>query len=325
MYNFKDLITRSYIEHTEEKENNIAHIYYQEFHTVREDANASYIFSKEHFYKKLIKQIDTFIRSTVHNYNVDSSYFDAIEEIKDFESWEKNDLKRKQEIYDDLGYNHTFTLTNWEETKNAKELNKALEEGLELVDPVMIISPSETIQAEDLVLRKSKLEYLKSEAERARDAKGIVELDDDEQSTNVASETISLDSSNDYRPKREDVIESIVIKALEFVKPLGGFYLGVDLLDVDDMKRLNDYTRSIIMTGKLPSDASSFPKLEVPAQFIRKTIHFVFESIGKKYKKEFLNLVHLFEDFNDTAISTTNRKFSTYEGTYENKLEDISY
>jgi len=320
MYNFKDLIARSYIEHTEEKEYNIAHTYYQEFQAVREGSNASYIFSKGQFYKKLIKELETLIRSTVHNYNVDPSYSDAIIESKDFESWERNDLKRKQDIYDDLGHLYTFKPCNWEETNNAKELNIALEEGLELNDPVRIISPSKTIEANDLVLRKSKLEYLKSEAIRANKANRIEDLDDKE-----LSEITSLDSSNDSKLDRKNVQENFVSEALEIIKPLGGIYIMDNLLNDDDMMRLNSYIRSIIMINLLPSDVSSFPIITVPNQFIRKTIHLVYESIGKKNKKEFIKLIQLFDDFYENDYETIHRKFSSYAGTYEKVLKNISY
>jgi len=325
MYNFKDLIARSYIEHTEEKEYNIAHTYYQEFQAVRAGSNASYIFSKEQFYKKLIKELEALIRSTVHNYNVDSSYFDAIEETKDFKSWEKNDLKRKQEIYDDLGYNYTFTPTNWEETKNAKELDKALEEGLELNDPVRIISPSKTIQADDLVLRKSKLEFLKSEAVRARDANNIYELDDDISSTNTLIEPISFNNSIDYKSKKEEALKEVISKALEIIKPLGGIYKLESLLNEPEMIRLSTYITSIFRTGELPTNAFSFPITILEIEFIRKTIHFVYLLNKKKDVDEFINLLKLFENFKGYRHSTIRSNFAAYNsGSYEEKLKEIS-
>lgn len=327
MENLIDFIANAYLLYTKEGDTEIAKCFYIEYDATIKTSES--LFERKKFFNSLIKELDKLI---ILSYSKSNIYDDSVIpfEFKG-EHWDTVDYEEgiAEKKYSDhlamLDYNG-LPVPNWELVDNAADLREAIETFLiHLKDPVTFINPSIEISKTTLVLRKSKLEYLKSEAKRASDAEVIAELEDDEQSTNVANETISLDSSNDYRSKREDVIASIVIRALKFVKPLGGFYLGVDLLDVDDMKRLNDYTRSIIMTSKLPSDASSFPKLEVPAQFIRKTIHFVFESVGKKYKKEFLNLVHLFEDFNNTAISTTNRKFSTYEGSYEKILNEISY
>lgn len=325
MYNFKDLIAKIYIEHDKGKENNIAHSFYQEFHQVREHIDNDLIFSKEKFYEKIFKEVKSLITSCKNNYDIDLTHYpDAYIEPKNFDAWETDYLKKIQVTYNNMGIDFTVKPRNWEEVTDAKALNEALINGLNIDDPIIILWSGKDIKYDDVVLRKSKLEYLLIEAKRAKKAKNIAELDD-EQSTNVESETISPDSSIDSRPKREDVIQSIVIKALEFVKPLGGFYLGVDLLDVANMERLNNYIRSIILTGKLPSDASSFPKIEVPAQFIRKTIHYIYKSIGNKHKQEFVNLVHLFEDFKDSETTTTSRKFSSYEGTYNKVLTDISY
>lgn len=178
MYNFTDLIARSYKEYAIEQEPNIAHFFYQEFYQVREGANSKFIFSKEHFFKKLIKNIQSFINTSDHNYDVDLRGFSEIYITpKDFKSWEKEDLKKRQEQIDDLGLEYDLCPLNWEEVEDAKHLKEALINGLNLKDPVSFIDPSDSISTKPLVLRKSNLEYLKSEAIRAREANNIEELD----------------------------------------------------------------------------------------------------------------------------------------------------
>ena len=58
MYNFKDLIAKSYLKYTKEKDTNIAVFFYQEQYQVRPDARAKFIYSEEQFYDKLIKKIE---------------------------------------------------------------------------------------------------------------------------------------------------------------------------------------------------------------------------------------------------------------------------
>ena len=191
MHNFKDIITRNYLKYTRGKEENIAKFFFYELFKTKQNDNSINNFLKEDFYKDLLKEINTLIRSTVHNYNIDLTYFpDAIIEPTDFKSWQKKRLEDHQFLLDEGGIDYVVKPTNWEETENAKELKEALENGLDLIDPVAIITPSKTVQAEDLVLRKSKLEYLKKEAERARAAKSIVDLDESTASSKISTDNL---------------------------------------------------------------------------------------------------------------------------------------
>jgi hypothetical protein len=230
-----------------------------------------------------------------------------------------------QALIDDFGVTYAITRVNYEECNNAKQLLEALQYGLNLIDPIKIISPNKEIQADDLVLRKSKLEYLKTEAIRARDAHCINDLDSSGLLPNMSSNNVSVHNFNDSQPKREEVLEEFVFKALEIIKPLGGIYILDSLLEDADMKRLNEYVAILIKTGNLPVNTLPFPKLEVKIPFIRKTIHLVYILIGKKFNKEFIQLIHHFENFNKTQQTTTISKFAEDDKTYDDKIKDISY
>lgn len=226
-----------------------------------------------------------------------------------------------QRLIDDCGRNQEVKRVNFEECINAKQLKEALKYGLNLIDPIRIISPDKDIQADDLVLRKSKLEYLKTEAIRARDAKDIEELD----VNGLLPNKVRYNSLNDSKPKREEIVQEFIIKALEIIKPLGGIYIMDSLLDDADMKRLNNYVVALITTGDLPSNLLPFPRTNVPNEFIRKTMHMVYILIRKKHRSEFIELTHLFKQFEGTEHTTTNSKFSTYEGNYENTKSKITF
>lgn len=327
MYNFTDLIAKSYLKYTKEKDANISVFFYQEQYQIRPEARAKFIYSEEQFYNELIKKIDGFINASEKNYDVDLTYFpDAYIEPKDFKSWAENDLKEKQDFYDYAGIDYILKPFNWEKIENAKHLTEALINGLNLEDSITIISPSKEIQADDLVLRKSKLEYLKTEAIKARNANDIRELDITPLSPNMVIENDSPYNLNNPQLTWEVVVDKVTSKALEFIKPLGGYNIQDKLLDSADMDRLNSYVASLIKKGNLQDlTLLPFPKINLPNQFIRKTIHNVYLTIGKKNKDEFIQLIHLFKQFEDTEITTTNSKFSTYEGNYDEKLMEISF
>ncbi|MFT5250683.1 MAG: hypothetical protein ACI93P_002425 [bacterium] len=325
---FTDLIAKSYLIYTKNNDNDIAHLYYKEQVKVKEGNNKDF-FSKKEFYNKLISQIQALINGSIYTFTNDSIYKRGPYDISNIPKESRDEyyfemdhmyIKEKNNFYDFEAPG--FNISNWEECEDAYILKECIYFQLvTLKDPVAFIDPSDSISKETLVLRKSKLEHLKSEAERASKVTSIDELD----STNISSGAINLDNPIDSMLQREDIQEGYVSKALEIIKPLGGIYIMDNLLDEINMKRLNDYIRSIIMTGYLPLDLSPFPKLAVPAQFIRKTIHLVFLSIEKNYTSEFINLICLFENFKGSTKSTIYGKFSSYEGTYDKVLAKISY
>ena len=91
------------------------------------------------------------------------------------------------------------TPMNWEECDDPNKLIKAINDGVILKDPITIISPSLEIQADDLVLRKSKLDYLKAEAIRARETNSIdvlsnlIELNENTSAKSTDLSTYPLD------------------------------------------------------------------------------------------------------------------------------------
>lgn len=326
IYNFTDLIARSYLKYVnkEKKEVNIAQFFFQEYHLVRPDAKGIYIFSHKQFYTEVINEINALIRGSAHNRHINNPYY-KFDYNEAFEEFQQKRLLDHQKLLDDGGAPHIVTLVNYEECTNANQLKEALEHGLNLIDPVRIISPNKKIQADDLVLRKSKLEYLKTEAIRARDANSIEELDAIGPLSGMTNKTVSVNRLNHSQPNKEEIVQKYILKALEIIKPLGGIYVMHSLLDVADMKRLNEYVATLIKIGYLPMNALPFPRTKLPNQFISKTMHMVYVLIKKKHRSEFIALTHLFQQFEETEHTTTDSKFATYEGNYEEKKFEITF
>ena len=163
MYNFTDLIARSYLKYVNKGKNevNIAQFFFQEYHLVRPDAKEKYIFSHKQFYTELINEINALIKGSAHNRHINSPDFD-FDYAKAFEEFQQKRLLDHQSLLDHAGVTHVVKRVDYEKCTNANQLKEALEHGLSLIDPIKIISPSKEIQADDLVLRKSKLEYLKA-------------------------------------------------------------------------------------------------------------------------------------------------------------------
>ena len=84
---FSELITKSYIEHTVDKEDNIAHFYFQEHYQVRPSSDSNIIYTKEEFFKKLIREIDKLISSTVHNRHIDKSLYNYDTQINSYKTF----------------------------------------------------------------------------------------------------------------------------------------------------------------------------------------------------------------------------------------------
>jgi hypothetical protein len=331
---FSKLITKSYIEHSEEDEDNIALFFSLEFSKVNPEAkNKKRVYTKNQFFKKLVYKIDSLIIDTTLNVKQKPIKKYTEEEMYEEEEYlkEQHFLMGEEATYkmyleeQGIPYNppKTTPATNWDTCNDAEKLITARKNGRIFKDPFTLISLDNKKSKQPLVLRKSKLEFLKTEAIRASNAITVDELDNDHDQLQM--DFTGKNISNNLKPQKKEVLERLVLKAFETIKPLGGYFGIIELLNTDDMKRLKVYTRAIISTGELPTDRLPFPKIELPNDFIRKTIHLVYVSIHKKHKKEFVDLVHLFQDFHDTSLTTTNRKFSTYEGTYDNKLKEITY
>jgi hypothetical protein len=212
MYNFTDLIAKSYLKYVNKGTNevNIAQVFFQEYYSVRPEAKEKYIFSHKQFYTELINEIDTLTKRAVYNHHLNSLDFE-INDAEDFEEFQKKRLLDHQNLIDDAGVTYVVKRVDYEECTNAKQLTEALKYGLNLIDPVKIITPSKTIQADDLVLRKSKLEYLKAEAIRARDTNSIDGLSEvRELNKNISGKPVDLSVYN------LDYIEDIVKDRFKF-------------------------------------------------------------------------------------------------------------
>jgi len=336
---FTDLIALSYLEYTKENDHNIAQYYFQEFYKVRPEANAKEIYSKNQFYAKLITKLDSLINKSISKERITIGTETLIQafsltpaEIDDLDlalGHEQQDENNEHFIDEEqLDYyfqrpNLSFIEPLWETCDDAATLIYGIHKAkIELKDPISIINPSVDIYDKPMVLRKSKLEYLKKEAVRASEAKTIAELDDPRGLSDQSSIT-TKDIVENSRSRLDLVVEEDIIKALKIIEPLGGVYNRETLLDTYDMKRLDKYIGSIIKSKPLPENINPFPILSIPNEFIRKTFHKVYKSIGKSNKKLFIDLIHKFEQFENTEKTTTSSKFSICSGGYDNYLLKI--
>jgi hypothetical protein len=274
---FSNIIIKGYIEYTVENEDNIAHFFFQEHHKVRPMSNSDFIYTKEHFFKKLIREINKLISSTVHNRHIDKSLYNydtQINEEEEFKTWEEKRLKDHQLMLDDNGVNITAERKCWETHTNAKEVNEALNEGLHVKDPIRIISFDNEINSKDLVLRKSKLEFLKTEAERAKKAITIDELDELDE---VDLSTLSIDNSKEESDNNE--IKKAVKEAFKFT------------LKIDPRKKVKilsdeDFTKLINWVSFYYENNLTLPDITKPIM----TVNTAKDNIRTAFKKFFVLL-----------------------------------
>ena len=98
MYNFTDLIARSYLEYTEECEDNIAVFFFQQYHQVRYENK--FIFTKNLFYKKLIEHLEHLIDCTYHNTHFKDENYSGFEDAESvaFENYQIERLENHQKL-----------------------------------------------------------------------------------------------------------------------------------------------------------------------------------------------------------------------------------
>ncbi|WP_165732379.1 hypothetical protein [Polaribacter sp. 20A6] len=181
MNRYKDIVTKASIEN----DNNIALYFYQEYYQVRQGSSAKIIFGQNQFFRELILYIDKLIEGTIYK---------AKEPDLSNMPWDEKDeylrdLQRKKDEYlegysmyyhDMVSIGLSISIPDWEKCNDAVKLLKAINsEYVVLNDPIAIITPNKEIQVKALVLRKSKLEFLKTEAIRASRVNDINELDED--------------------------------------------------------------------------------------------------------------------------------------------------
>ncbi|MFW5886370.1 MAG: hypothetical protein ACOCUL_01310 [Bacteroidota bacterium] len=131
----------------------------------------------------------------------------------------------------------------------------------------------------------------------------------------------SVDSRNfkKLQLSNSDYIEN----AHKIIEPLNGYWNGKRIMNKSDFEMLAYYIEEIIQNHKLPQKIQKFKRTNTTQEFIRKTIHLIYLQLGKKYKNEFIELIHLFEQFDQTVKTTTFSKFSVYKGDYENDLKNM--
>jgi len=172
MYDFYNLIVRSL------SETNIAHFYFYEYQKFGYGANSKVIFSEKLFYDKLINTIELCISDSHCNDDHLKEVYDMIEFEPDFEAYEKLLMKKIQDNYNENSINLKVKPIDWENCSNAGRLTEAFQQGLILKDPVKFITLNKDSTPDIFVIRKSKLEYLKSEVIRASKATTANDLDE---------------------------------------------------------------------------------------------------------------------------------------------------
>ena len=112
-------------------------------------------------------------------------------------------------------------------------------------------------------------------------------------------------------------------KIKEIINPLNGYWNRNQILNKNDFKRFTEYVISVFERGYLPDSVKQFSNTGASNEFIRKTIHLVYVYLSKSNKNTWISLVHLFKQFDNTEISTTNSKFSSYTSDYKTDLKNM--
>lgn len=270
---FTDLIAESYLLYTKKNDNDIAHFYYQEQLKFKEGGKSDFVFSKKQFYNKLITQIQDLINEKEDVPKSNSEVFKGITEEEEQGLFEMDGLDFEEEK-DFYTYEApSFNVDNWEKCEDAYILKEAIRFKLvSLKDPVAFIDPSDCISKETLVLRKSKLVYLKSEAERASKVTSIDELDVEPiKKEQIKEDVNTLNSLSD--------IKETVIKHFQFT------------LEIDDRKKKQmlsqeEFLKLVNWVTYFLENNYELPRIDTPIMEVH---------IGKtKIKSAFKKLIHLY-------------------------------
>lgn len=273
--NYLNLIAKSYIKLTKENDDNLAIFFFQKYNKLKNET------PKNRFFNKLIENIENLINNSYTKAKEPDLSGIPDEHLDDY----INELKRKKNEYlDAMDLHHIdciaqgipYDIPNWEICTDATKLTNALNNDyVELEDPINIITPRKKISKKELIVRKSKLEYLKSEAERASKAEGIDNLDE-----KINIEHKEEDSSPEIRKKVE--------KAFQFTLQTRG--KKNQLLSNDDYERLvgwvTEYFENIVIKkdDMLPViDSSITVNLKGYITYIRYAFKLLEEEIGLPY------------------------------------------
>lgn len=124
------------------------------------------------------------------------------------------------------------------------------------------------------------------------------------------------------KPKKPTIDEDIKT-AFEVIEPLKGYWNRNRILNDIDFDRLKKYIESIIRNDSLPKTVERFTRTGTTNDFIRKTIYEVYRMTGKRNRQLFIDLIHLFRQFDNTELTTTDKKFSNYQGNYNMDKESM--
>jgi hypothetical protein len=271
---YLNLIAKSYIKLTKENDDNLAIFFFQKDNKLKRKNGTP----KNQFFNKLIENIENLINNSYNKAKEpdlsgipDEHRIDQENELKR----KKNNFLYKMDLYyldcDLQGI--PYYIPNWEICTDATKLTDALiNDYVELKDPIAIITPSKKISKKELIVRKSKLEYLISEAERAREANNIEELNVESIKKEQIKEEINT-------PTSFYDIEETVIKHFQFT------------VEIDDRKKKQMLSQEEFL--KLVSWVTSFfennyelPHIDTPIMEVH---------IGKtKIKSAFKKLIHIY-------------------------------
>lgn len=327
---FIDIIAQAYIQYTIENDNDIAQYFYQEFYIQKEKSLVKKAFKKKRFYKSLINEIEKLIENSYNKAKEPDTSgipYEFIDDHLDYLDFLREEYFKAMDQYcDDMdSQGIPYKFPNWEECTDGKKIRDAINNKyVVLKDPVNFITSNPDIHQNELVLRKSKLEYLRNEAIKARNANSVDELDLTKVTLNTKIRIKEITYQHSQSKNNLDIVqEKSINKAKEILKPLGGVYKLEEQLNNENMNRLYSYVESIIKSGKLPVETLKFNTISLPNIFIQKTFHLVYESAEKKYRNAFIELFHLFEQI--TKEPTTTYRHFSYYGKYDETLSLITY
>jgi len=217
---FTDLIAKSYLAYISDEEIDIALFYHNEFSKVKPGVKSDKQFSKDHFFKKLQTNLGLLIDDCYTRYS--EPVFDPSK--MDYETYEYQ-LNKRREIIEEEAQNDFYNKEinylnpipiNWEVCDDSVKLKYALKyKGISLKDPINIIKANDETQ---IILRKSKLEFLKLEVERANNFKDDY-LEDAELNliNNSTSDGVNYDSLQNLNEKFDEFSE--LVKSLSTISP----------------------------------------------------------------------------------------------------------
>tara|TARA_R110002126_G_scaffold142546_5_gene288473 strand:- start:32858 stop:33811 length:954 start_codon:yes stop_codon:yes gene_type:complete len=286
MENLINIISRAYLLYTLKNDKEIAQHFFQEFDTAKK--NSDTIFTKKQFFNRLINELNLLIKKTNNKsfkYNIPQNvtsqvlddYYRYIDEEEYYSQVKYNEYKDRLTESDQL-------IPNWETVNNAESLKLAMDDFLiKLKDPVAFINPSKEVRKTTMVLRKSKLEFLKTEAIKARDANNINDLDNEKE----------LDKNN--HSSKEVTSENDLVDIEGFVREHFKFTLDINDRKKKAMLSEEDYLKLVKWVTYFFKKKYELPYIETPIMNV---------NIGKtRMKVAFNKLIQVYHPSRPKPIS----------------------